>query len=335
VEDVYKKFLYMHHLNNVAMPSLKSFEVQMTYDPNDNLYHGQTPALIRPGSYKVEVFASHDSTETNRFFRRSLQQFHLLFIRPNLDWQFSSIDFIKIQEEVEFDLFQVKFTPQDEFSNFVKPGKTDHIKFRPSNATLTGDPIEDDLEGNYFTTIRVPKNVLQPTVEVQFDNFVFDRRNITNDPIGDNWRFRPKVFTLRIGPSIPIGSSSDVFGPRMHVSVDFSSQINRNWAWLFNGGFSKFSGEGSTKDLTYWNISANSRWLPVVNSDYRIYVNAGGGLYIPDEGSSNAGFNIGAGMQIPLSTMIDFEVGGNYNNVIRAGNDFRFANFFGGLAIRF
>ncbi|MFQ5676483.1 MAG: hypothetical protein ACE5G1_11340, partial [bacterium] len=325
----------MHHLNNVALPGVDTSRIQLSYDEADSLYHGETQQLVRPGIYKVEVSASHDSTETSQFFKRgSIQHYHLA-VKPNLNWTHSALEFTKVQESPAFDLFQVKFTPKDQFANFVKPGKADHLKFRLENATKTNDPIVDDLAGSYTTTVSVRKNVLKPTVEVQFDDLVFDRRNINVDPIGDNWRFRPGALTFRLGPSIPLGASSTSYDPMIHFSVDFNRQINRNWAWLVNSGFAQFSGQGGTSDLTYWNISANARWLPIVTPEYRMFINAGVGIYIPDEGSSNAGVNIGAGLQIPLSTMLDLEFGGDYKDIVKSGGDFRFSNIYVGLAVRF
>jgi hypothetical protein len=328
VEGFYKKSHFMRHLRGVALPGTKTFEIQLSYDQSDRLYHGKTPPLMRPGIYEVEVMATHRPSGTEKLFRRDLVKNYVISVKPELKWIFSSLKLEKIAQDERFDVYRAKFIPKDKYSNFIKPGVEESIKFQVKNASLSDTSTYDDLQGSYYRDIRVSKNSLQPTVQIRFNNFVFHRRDITVDPIGDNWRINPNAFKFQVGTAI---ASTDSYNPGIHVTGDFNRQINRKWAWFVRGGYSEFKGKGATPNLAYWNFSANIRWLPRITSSYRISLYAGGGPYWSDQGSSDVGYNLGVSLTKPLKAWLDLELIGEYNNT---GNDFSFVRTCGGVLFR-
>ncbi len=338
VEDFYKKYLYMHHIKNIPNPDIITKEIILTYNSEDSLYHGKTSALTHPDIYKIEVFAKNNPENNDNFFERDLVKNFHINVKPNLDWTFSCLEFEKlsIDEENSIDIYKAKFTPKDQYSNYVKPGNEDKIKFQVENATLSKKPIIDDLQGSYYKEVKVPQNSLQPTVKVQFGNFVFEDRIITDDPVRENWRINLNAFSLHIGSVLPSGSTQKLYNGGIHASIDLYRQLSKHWALNAIIGYSNFENKITKKKLDYWNLSANIRWFPVVNPSYRLFLNGGSGLYVADQNSnSNAGYNIGAGSNIPLSSYFDFELGIDYHNIFLNEDDFKFIRIYGGVLFRF
>jgi hypothetical protein len=181
VDNVDKKAYYMRHVRGVPLPGTKSFEISLQYNSQDDLYHGKTPSLTIPGIYNVEVFTIPDTAISGNFFTRSLILNYFIKLRPNLDWTHSLLAFTKVGEGIGpggvFDVYQAQFTPKDKFLNFLKPGKTQNIKLMIENAELEGSVV-DSLNGSYYQRIRVARNAVGPTVQIQYDDFVFNKRNI-------------------------------------------------------------------------------------------------------------------------------------------------------------
>ncbi|MCI0616508.1 porin family protein, partial [bacterium] len=232
-------------------------------------------------------------------------------------------------------IYRAKFTPKDEYQNFIKPGHDQNIRFNVERAVLSQAPIDDDLQGSYFKKILVPTNSLRPMVQMQYDDFLFEPRIITDDLKGDNWRIKPNAFSLHVGAAIPRGASASLYSPNLNIAVDFTKQLNRSWILNAMLGYSRFEGKASTKDLAYWNFSANIRWVPFVAPSYRIYINGGSGYYFPNHGASHAGYNAGAGFNFPISPSLDFEIGSDYHNVFLNNDDFAFIRVHGGVLLRF
>ena len=337
VENFYKKYYYLHHLKEVPLPGTISFEIPLVYNPKDSLYHGKSSALTRPGIYQVELLATNDTSASGFFFKRNLKLNYYVELKPNLDWSYSSLEFRKIasKERIGIDFYQAKFTPRDQYLNFLKPGKEENIKFTAQNAKLSESPTVDSLAGSYYKFIEVPQSTIRPSLQVQYNDFVFEQRVITDNPTADNWRINPSVISLRLGTALPRGAFAASHVQHFHAAINVARQFHRNYALLALLGHSSFAGKGANSDTTFWNLSGNARWLPIVAPSYRVYINGGGGLYLLGNGSSRAGYNLGAGLNIPLSSNFDVEFGVDYNNIIMPANDFQFVQIYGGILIRF
>ncbi len=337
VEDVYKKYYYMNHINNIDLPGTNAFEIVLTYDQRDSLYKGESTPLSRPGIYDLMVTATNDSAKNANPFKRDLSLNYHIKVRPNLDWTISSLEFDRISDQSgDNDIYKLKFTPLDKFRNFVKPGKKDNIKFHVRNSNVSNEPIVDDLQGSYFKNISVPSNSLKPIVRIQFGNFVFDEQPITDNPKADNWRFYLNAISLHFGSAIPTGSFENLYNSGMHASIDYYRQISKYWAINVFAGYSSFKGKSGNTNQDYFNISTNVRWYPAVLTSFRFFLNSGGGYYLADKNTdSGPGINVGTGINIPISSRIDLEIGVDYHNIIIDPDNITFIRPYGGILIRF
>lgn len=233
------------------------------------------------------------------------------------------------------DTYEAKFTPIDQsYQNFLKPGREENIRFNVKNATLS-QSIVDSLAGSYYQRIEVPRNSLRPSLQIQYNDFVFEERDITDNPTGDNWRIHPNSVIIHAGAVVPIDSTANSYDPYFDISVGLMRRLVRNWAIIVSAAYSQLKGKGAIQDAEYFSVSANIRWYPIITSRYRIYLNGGGGYYISDPGSNDIGYKIGLGGNIPLSPHFDLEIGGDFNNILRSSQDIRFVQIHGGFLIRF
>jgi hypothetical protein len=335
VENVYKKYFYMRHLNGVGTPGIDTLEVPLIYDDETQLYCGASPDLTVPGIYKVEILATHGAEGRDPYFERSLTLNYHVGVSPDLEWRNSTLQFEKTAGEEGHDIYRARITPRDRYLNFLRPGKEHNFRFRLENAQPIEDPVADDLEGSYYKWFVVPTNAIRPMLHIEYDDFVFQERVITDDPKGDNWRVNPSALSLHIGTSSPTGKTANTYGAGILAAIDFNRHLNRRWALRAIVGLNRLSGKAGIDDMEYVNISANLRWMPFVNPAYRLYIGAGGGAYLPDRGSNRAGYNVGVGLTIPLSVKFDISMGSDYQRVLTPGDDTEFAGLHGGCQIRF
>ncbi len=89
-------------------------------------------------------------------------------------------------------------------------------------------------------------------------------------------------------------------------------------------GFNRFDGvTPAVGDTHWWNLSANLKY-ELSSASLRPYVNGGVGLYIPETGSSMAGYNIGVGLDYSNSPGWNLELGIDHHEVFTNSANTRF-----------
>ena len=155
---------------------------------------------------------------------------------------------------------------------------------------------------------------------------------------------KPYDISFHIGRTIPIGGFSNQLDPGDSFGLDFGYRFTQRLSLLGLLGYNHFAAGSSSVDDTYlWNISANLKYEfepsdlppliePVFASllqsfppgSVQPYVNAGPGIYIPEHGSTELGFNAGFGLDYSLSPDWTIGIGAEYHNVLTSGSDTQF-----------
>ena len=336
VENFHKKYFYVHHIQGEPLPSKTTAEFALSYDATDSLYKGiELAQLTKPGIYTVKVSAAATSADGAETYLRDQHLNYYVQVRPEPDWERSSIEFTQFKDENErFDFYRAKITLRDVYGNYLKPGQEERFAFRTKNAVVSENAIFDDLEGSYYQTFAVPRNAVLPTVDVQFNGFMQDTRIITDNPRGDNWRINPTVVGLHVG-AVSIRDSSNFSIDNLQLTLSVRQQLTRRWGLRARLGYNRIENTPINQSTEYLDVGAGLLWYPIVQPGYRLYTDAGGGYYFSEQAANDVGFHLGVGVEFPLSPSLDLDLNSTYNNVLTSSNSFEFIQVKAGVLIRF
>jgi len=120
-----------------------------------------------------------------------------------------------------------------------------------------------------------------------------------------------------VGSSHPLGKLNRVADANIYAKVDAVRQFNPVLAVRLALGFAQFSAEPffDIPHPHYTHLSANAQWLAPFGVASRWFVNGGPGWYRDKSGSTSAGANVGAGVQIDAAGPNKIELGADYHFV--------------------
>lgn len=123
--------------------------------------------------------------------------------------------------------------------------------------------------------------------------------------------------SLHSGATYPYNEwYEDTFCFNAIVNIEYHFRLR--WAAVFEVAYNDFRWREQDQRFHWWNFSGTMRYyFPIGN--VRIFVNAGPGLYLPDEGDTRLGVKAGLGINFPLSDRLMFEAGSDYHAIF-AGN---------------
>jgi hypothetical protein len=124
--------------------------------------------------------------------------------------------------------------------------------------------------------------------------------------------------SFHVGSAHPVSDFDDPVDSNVHFRLDASYPLTDRVRLLAMAGYSQFTAETATGlDHPRWiNLSLNGQILFPTPSGLRWFLQGGPGVYWPESGSSEAGFNLGFGAQVPLgSGPFAIELGADYHNV--------------------
>ena len=125
-------------------------------------------------------------------------------------------------------------------------------------------------------------------------------------------------FSFHVGSAHPLQTLDSLADANIHVHIDWSYEFGRQMDDVrrFNAklivGFNQFTAEPFVPVAhPHWtNISANLQVVWTLGgTGLRGYLQAGPGYYLPKSGSADLGFNVGLGLQVPLSAPFALEFG--------------------------
>jgi len=145
----------------------------------------------------------------------------------------------------------------------------------------------------------------------------------------------PPLFSVHGGLVIPHGSLDNIAKLGSAINVDFVYPFTDEWAWDLRFGFSRFDGEPVFPDIDLTTLGANLRFMINPSGTVRVFLNGGGGMYHFNPGDFEAGFNVGAGLNIPVGRRFQIEGTYNFHLAFTASPTLRFSQIQGGLLVSF
>lgn len=124
--------------------------------------------------------------------------------------------------------------------------------------------------------------------------------------------------SLHSGVAIPRGDFAINYDPGVNYLFDASYWFNQNWALVGFTGYNDFISTITGFDNNrVWNLSLNLRNYREISTMpgnvWSYYLGGGLGVYIPDFGDTEFGFNIGFGINRVISSAITAEIGMDYH----------------------
>lgn len=124
--------------------------------------------------------------------------------------------------------------------------------------------------------------------------------------------------SLHSGVAIPSGDFDDTYDNGVNFLFDVSYWFNQNWALIGFVGYNDFiSSITGVDDNRVWNLSLNLRnyrEIPTMPGNvWSFYLGGGPGVYIPEFGDTELGYNIGFGLNRTINSVIAAEIGMDYH----------------------
>lgn len=186
-----------------------------------------------------------------------------------------------------------------------------------NGVSLGGVPITintDQSEYNRIGDIILNGNITSFSIggqEFWIDDYCFTTEGI---PIySGTWSV-----SLHSGVAMPRGDFDNTYDPGVNFLLDVSYWFNQNWALVGFAGYNDFiSTITGVGDNSVWNLSLNLRnyrEIPTMPGNvWSYYLGGGPGVYIPEFGDTELGYNIGFGLNRVISSTITAEIGMDYH----------------------
>ena len=136
------------------------------------------------------------------------------------------------------------------------------------------------------------------------------------------------------GVNNPTGSFGYSNDSGTSFGLDLEYLFNSNYAVELFLGFDNFDGAGSNPDTDVDHLSLNGKRY-FTNLIHRYFVQAGIGSYDFDPGSTESGYNVGAGFQWNQTLHLAFEVTAKYHSIDTSGDSSDFTTLHAGVRQRF
>lgn len=152
----------------------------------------------------------------------------------------------------------------------------------------------------------------------------------------------PIKITVYGGGTLPIGSFGDGTEASANTGVDIQYSINRNWSVYANGSYNFLSPKSDLVESSH---------IIEATVGPRYSYNLGGASFIGEAGaglynfsskiggqtfsSSDFGVNAGAGLEVPVSTQVNFVGKVKFHNVFTEGESTSYMGGYAGFNYRF
>lgn len=142
-------------------------------------------------------------------------------------------------------------------------------------------------------------------------------------------------YSFHLGYGFPVGSFSRAFEPGPSVTADLEYEFSRNFSLYSMLSYHHFHSKAAGfRDLSYTNLSFNlRRYFPA--GGWRGFVQAGPGVYFPNQGGADLGVNFGGGLNFPLQQRLTLELGTDLHYVDLGGRNRLFFDPKLGLKFKF
>jgi hypothetical protein len=122
--------------------------------------------------------------------------------------------------------------------------------------------------------------------------------------------------SFHLGCAIPTGTYSNTYDSSYSLITDVDYHFSDQISGVLLLGYNHLQARvPSVNDTHWWNISANLKKEFTVSPNINLYFNGGPGIYIPQSGSIEAGFNVGLGWNYSLASDCRLEFGHDYHDI--------------------
>jgi len=144
-----------------------------------------------------------------------------------------------------------------------------------------------------------------------------------------------RAISLHAGIASPQGSLSSSHDDGYTFTLDYVQRISNQWAWDIRLGKSVLDGQGSSADIDIWLLGGNAKFTLNPSSPVQVFVNGGVNVYDIDPGSTEFGWNAGAGLAVPINPQLTIEGTFNYHQATTASPDVEFNQYQLGVLFHF
>jgi hypothetical protein len=122
-----------------------------------------------------------------------------------------------------------------------------------------------------------------------------------------------RSLSLHLGGAFPQGDFGDLYDGGPSVALDAGYRLTPRLSLVGLLGYHRLDAavEGLS-DTDLWTLSLGLQW-DLLTGPMRPYLRAGPGAYVPESGSTEAGFNVGAGVDLDLAPSWVLELGADYH----------------------
>jgi hypothetical protein len=159
-------------------------------------------------------------------------------------------------------------------------------------------------------------------------------RNVNGVPDEAEARF-PWIYSFHVGATHPLADLNEDTDSNVHVRFDLGYRLTDRIEAVAMLGLSQFTAESAAGigHPRWVNFSVNAKWLFPTVTGLNYFLQAGPGVYRPESGAADGGFNVGAGAQIPIPGPFKLDFGVDYHQ-IADGVPERFLTFQLGVLFR-
>jgi hypothetical protein len=278
----------------------------------DGIYTNQYTDVIKEGTYCFRFRAAGEQWE-----REKIEQ---VMVVPKPHPAYSSLD-IRWYDTTPDDppqyLYHVELVPKDPYGNFIGPGHTVEVNIHYKKEQ-SPPPIKlnDCLDGTYIGETGISPRGLKTGMQLVF---TIDGQPFTT--VEKIPGFKKRSLGVYAGVGIPTYSFSRGRGININSGCHFGYQLSTQFSMVGMVGYNRFSSDSSSydpKEKEWWNISANLQ-SEVLKIPFRIYVDAGPGIYISGSGVFTPGFNFGLGAAYSLKSDWGVQLGVNFHHLFTKG----------------
>ena len=278
----------------------------------DGIYTNQYTDVIKEGTYCFRFRAAGEQWE-----REKIEE---VMVVPKPHPAYSSLD-IRWYDTTPDDppqyLYHLELVPKDPYGNFIGPGHTVEVNIHYKKEQ-SPQPIKlnDCLDGTYTGETGISPRGLKTGMQLVF---TIDGQPFTT--VEKIPGFKKRSLGVYAGMGIPTYSFSRGRGININSGCHFGYQLSTQFSLVGMVGYNRFSSDSSSynpKEKEWWNISANLQ-SEVFKIPFRIYVDAGPGIYISGCGVFTPGFNFGLGAAYSLKSDWGVQLGTNYHHLFTKG----------------
>lgn len=292
-------------------------------------YEGRFDGTNVGGRYRIRVVFDWNDERTGEIRRIHVAERQVV-VRPTV-----ADSLVELTRNIDAGTAQILITPQDRFGNLVGPGYENHFRVELTGAGKAAAPVDPAVTGTYAVNVTGLPAEADPRIKIVYQGETLRDAPLSRveEPVLDPTGGRAWSLSLHGGLNDPQGNAGNVLDGGLSAAIDLEYLFTDRWALELFLGYDEFDSKFFDADfeLTHLNVNAKAYFLPGPN---RVFLLGGVGIFEPDSGSSEFGWNVGGGGQWNLWPKTALEATARYYSV-SSGGSFEFVTVHLGARFRF